>query len=248
MSDDRLDHLHELAEEGAAFAGRARAAEQRASGATASDRTGAVTVTLDDEGRVSGVAVGSGWRRLIGSLALDEAVIEAVRSAGERRFEAWGDAYADPGPAPAAGFDRDEFTRRLQDAVTGSGPMSAEDSQAALRELLALVESIDQGLDEASAALTGALAATWTGRSPDRKVQVTVTGGGDVTAVGYDRQWLLQAHEINIARQTAAAFRAAYEEAGRHGVREIVADSRLGETQVLAQDPVALARRLRLID
>jgi DNA-binding protein YbaB len=286
VSDDRLDHMRALADEGAALAAQARAAEQRASGATATDRSGAVTVTLDDQGRVSGVAVANGWRRLLGSLALDEAVIEAVGAATRRRFEAWGDAYADQAPAPAdfawrrpdgdayadqarvaadsadrddvarrqhspvaaGSVDREDFARRLQEAAGGGGPMSVEDSEVALRELLALVESIDQGLDEVSGALDGALRATYTGRSSDRKVQVTVTGGGDVTAVGYDRQWLLQAHEINIARQTAAAFRAAYLEAGRHGVREIVADSRLGEAQQLAQDPLGLARRLRLTD
>jgi hypothetical protein len=248
VSDDRVDHLRALAEEGAALAGQARAAEQRASGATATDRTGAVTVTLDDEGRVSGVAVAQGWRRLIGSLALDQAVIEAIGAASRRRLETWGEAYADQAPAPAAALDHDAFAQRLQAAASGGGPMSVEDSQVALRELLALVESIDQGLDEVSGALAGALSATHTGRSPDRKVQVTVTGGGDVTAIGYDRQWLLEAHEINVARQTAAAFRAAYQEAGRHGVREMIAGSRLGEAQQLAQDPLALARRLRLTD
>ncbi|MCY1141173.1 hypothetical protein OWR29_24505 [Actinoplanes sp. Pm04-4] len=248
MSDDRLDHMRALADEGAALAAQARAAEQRASGATATDRSGAVTVTLDDQGRVSGVAVANGWRRLLGSLALDEAVIEAVGAATRRRFEAWGDAYAEQAPVAAGSVDREDFARRLQEAAGGGGPMSVEDSEAALRELLALVESIDEGLDEVSGALDGALRATYTGRSSDRKVQVTVTGGGDVTAVGYDRQWLLQAHEVNIARQTAAAFRAAYLEAGRHGVREIIADSRLGEAQQLAQDPLGLARRLRLTD
>ncbi|MBL7258749.1 hypothetical protein [Paractinoplanes lichenicola] len=248
MSDDRLDHLRELAEQGEALARQARTAEERASGATATDAAGAVTITLDGDGRVSGVAVASGWRRLLGSEALSQAVIEAVQAATVRRVEAWGDAYADQTPAESPVIDRDDFARRLQAAADGGGPMSPEDSQAALRELLSLVESIDQGLDQVSAEVGGALAATFTGRSPDRKVQVTVTGGGDVADVTYDRAWLLQAHEINIARQTAAAFRAAYEEAGRHGVQELIGRSKLGEAQALLQDPLGLARRLRLTD
>ncbi|WP_250029446.1 energy transducer TonB [Paractinoplanes maris] len=248
MTDDRLEHLRVLAERGETLAAQARAAGQRASGATGADPAGAVTVTLDEQGRVGEVTVVPGWRRRLGSLALDEAVIEAVRVATRRRFEAWGDAWAGDAPATAPALDRDDFTRRLQAAAGGSGPLSAEDSRAALRELLTLAESIEQGLDQVSGALSGALAATHTGRSPDRKVRVTVTGGGDVTAIAYDRQWLLQAHEINVARQTTAAFRAAYAEADRHGVRELIAESRLSEAQQLAQDPLGLARRLRLTD
>jgi hypothetical protein len=75
---------------------------------------------------------------------------------------------------------------------------------------------------------------------------VTVSGGGDVLEVRYVQAWLLEAHEINIGRQTLAAFRDAYEQAAERGVDRLIAGSSLGEVQRLSQDPFGLARRLRL--
>jgi DNA-binding protein YbaB len=126
--------------------------------------------------------------------------------------------------------------------------MSAEDGRAALLELLAMAEELERGIDEVSARLQSTVDATHTGRSADRHVTVTVTGGGAVTGVRYDRNWLLEAHEINIGRQTLSAFTAAYESAARTGVGQLIAESSLGEVQRAAQDPFGLARRLRLHD
>jgi DNA-binding protein YbaB len=107
---------------------------------------------------------------------------------------------------------------------------------------------VERGLDDVSARLRSTIDATYTGRSTDRHVTVTVTGGGEVTGVRYDRGWLRDAHEINIGRQTMSAFTAAYESAARCGVDRLIADSPLGGVQRMAQDPFGLARRLRLRD
>ena len=219
-----------------------------------SDGTASVSVTLDADGRVAAVTVAAGWQRRVGDDGLADAVLEAVRDAATRRFTAWGDAYGGESksdPAAVSGSakvvsDRNDFQRRLQEAA--SGDMSETDRQAALTELLHLAQAIERGIDEVSERLDGTLSATHRGQSPDRHVTVTVTGAGEVTAVRYDRSWLRQAHEINISRQSTAAFRAAYENAAAQGVQKLIADSSLGEVQRAVQDPYGLARRLRLTD
>jgi DNA-binding protein YbaB len=141
---------------------------------------------------------------------------------------------------------QDRFAERLREAATAR--MSSADGRAALLELLAMAKAVERGLDEVSARLQSTLDATHTGRSADRHVTVTITGGGEVAGVRYDRGWLRDAHEINIGRQTLSAFTAAYAAAARSGVERLIADSSLGEVQRAAEDPFGLARRLRLSD
>jgi DNA-binding protein YbaB len=239
-------------DEGAAIREGARAAaDGGAAGGRGSDSSGAVTVSLDGAGRVAGVQIAAGWRGRVDAGLLGEAVREAVLAAAVARLAAWGESYADegatvPGPAVDGPLGGESFAEQLQQAATAR--MSAEDGRAALLELLAMAEELERGIDEVSARLQSTVDATHTGRSADRHVTVTVTGGGAVTGVRYDRNWLLEAHEINIGRQTLSAFTAAYESAARTGVGQLIAESSLGEVQRAAQDPFGLARRLRLHD
>jgi hypothetical protein len=55
--------------------------------------------------------------------------------------------------------------------------MSDDERRAAQLELLALAEAVERDIDEVSGRLQAALAATYTGQSPDRVVTVTMTGG-----------------------------------------------------------------------
>jgi DNA-binding protein YbaB len=87
------------------------------------------------------------------------------------------------------------------------------------------------------------LNATHVGYSPHREVAVELTGGGEVTVVRFDRRWLRNAHDANLARQITAAFRAAYEKAARNGVQNLIAESPLGSAQWVMQDPFGFARR-----
>jgi DNA-binding protein YbaB len=257
MPDDRLDSLPRLFEEGEALLRDARSAAQVAAD-PGSDATGSVSVRLNAQGQVVGVSVVAGWRRRLGVEGLSEAVVEAVRDAAVRRLTAWGSAYGQdsayrshiatgaPGGAVAerVPLDRDEFQQRLQAAATG--PMSGEDRRAALLELLALAEAIERGIDEVSGKLQATLNATYSGHSPDRHVTVSMTGGGEVSAVRFDRAWLREAHEINVGRQITAAFGVAYQQVAAHGVDKLIADSALGQVQRATQDPIGLARRLRM--
>jgi DNA-binding protein YbaB len=257
VPDDPFDGLAHLVEEGDAIVRDARSAEQ-VSAPPGSDTTGSVSVTLDRQGRVERVSVAAAWRQRLGTEKLPDAVVQAVRDAAIRRLGAWGAMYGDgtpdghaadghPGPGSVSvGAVREDFERRLQ--AVSARPMSGEDRRAALSELLALAEAIERGVDEVSGKLQATLDATYTGQSPDRHVTVTMTGGGDVVAVRFDRAWLRQAHEINVGRQLSAAFRAATENVAAQGVRKLIADSSLGEVHRVTQDPLGLARRLRLTD
>jgi len=263
MPDDRLGSLPRLFEEGEALLRDARSAV-RASADPGSDATGSVSVRLNAQGQVIGVSMAAGWQRRLGVDGLPDAVVEAVRDAAVRRLTAWGSAYGqDPANrsdvatgTPSGGvatgdamedrvpLDRDDFQQRLQAAATG--PMSGEDRRAALLELLALAEAIERGIDEVSGKLQDTLNARYSGHSPDRHVTVSMTGGGEVSAVRCDREWLRGAHELNVGRQITAAFAAANQQVAAHGVDKLIADSPLGQVQRATQDPLGLARRLRL--
>jgi DNA-binding protein YbaB len=249
MPGDPLEGLGRLRDEGAAAREQARAAASAAD-ARGSDNTGAVTVSLNVDGHVAAVQVASDWRRWLDPGALGDAVREAVQAAAVARLAAWGEVYADESADPSGIAAEppvpDTFAEELRVAATAR--MSSEDGRAAVLELLAMAEAVERGLDEVSARLRSTVDATHTGRSTDRHVTVTVTGGGEVTGVRYDSGWLRDAHEINIGRQTLSAFTAAYESAARSGVDRLIADSSLGEVQRAAQDPFGLARRLRLHD
>jgi DNA-binding protein YbaB len=207
-------------------------------------------------GRVSTVTVSAHWQRRVGVEELSGAVVQAVRDASIRRLNAWGATFGEApedrsastvggAPGPVA-LDRDDFQRQLHAAATGS--MSAEDRRAALSELLELAEAIERGIDEVSDKLQATLDAAYVGQSADRHVTVSMTGGGEPTAVRFDRGWLREAHEINIGRQLTAAFTAAYEKVAAQGVQRLIADSSLGEVQRRTQDPFGLAHRLRMTD
>jgi len=255
MPDGSLEALARLVEEGEALARHARTA-QSVSASPGLDPTGSVSVTLDAQGRASRVNVSAGWQRRVGVEGLSGAVVQAVRDASIRRLTAWGTAFGEEpgdrsgttvsGVPDAVALDRDDFQRRLHAAATGG--MSVEDRRAALSELLELAEAIERGIDEVSDKLQATLDAVHAGQSPDRHVTVSMTGGGEPTAVRFDRTWLREAHEINIGRQLTAAFHAAYENVASRGVRKLIADSALGEVQRRTQDPFGLAHRLRMTD
>jgi DNA-binding protein YbaB len=260
MPDDRAAALARLVEQGEAVLRDARAAAEVSSGPGVDD-TESVTVSLDVQGRVAVVGVQTGWRRRLGADGLSQAVLQAVRDASMRRLRAWGEAYGDDGETASshmarstgvsAGLnqmllDRQDFQRRLQAAANAR--MSDADRRAALTVLLGLAQAIERGVDEVSGNLRATLSATHTGRSPNGRVTVTMTGGGEVTGVRLDRSWLHEAHEINIGRQITAAFSAAYEVVAARGVNKLIADSPLGAAQRAMQDPLGLARRLRMTD
>jgi DNA-binding protein YbaB len=242
-----VDRLTRRRHSGQDFAARARSAQRKASTVRGTDTAGVVTVAVDDAGRVDGVAIAADWRQKLPQLRLGPAVVEAIRSAALQRFTAWGEAIADDAVADEeAPTAEPDFAARLQEAATAR--LSGAGGRAALEALMDMALALERSIDDVSDRLAAATAATYTGRSADRSVEVTITGQGEITDVRYDRQWLVQAHEINIARLTLAAFRDAYRAVAEQGPEATLANSTIGELQRLTEDPLALARRLGLRD
>jgi DNA-binding protein YbaB len=235
MFDDQLAALAALRDDGDALLRRTRSAA-RAAGEPGSDSTGSVMVTLNEHGRVATMVVARDWRTHLTNEQLGAAVVAAVRDASMRRVGTWSGTHS---AAAEEGFQN-----RLDSII--SGPLSEAEREAALVVLLEVAESIEQGLDEVCGSLQQTLSTIHTGVSPHREVIVELTGGGDVTAVRFDRCWLRDAHEANLAQQVVAAFETAYELVAAHGVQRLIADSPLGEAQRMMQDPFVFARRFRL--
>ena len=244
MPDDQADALARLVAQGDAIVRETRSAAEVHSD-HGRDETESVTASLDAMGRVAAIEVAVTWRRRLGIAKLSDAVREAVEDASTRRLRAWGAAFGGAQPANKASVE--DFHQRLS-AVTTSRHMSEADREVALTELLAMAQEIERGIDDVSGRLHATLSATHSGRSPDGHVTVVMTGGGELSVVRLDRSWLRDAHEINIGRQTTAAFRAAYKAVAENGPRSLIEDSPLGEVRRATQDPLGLARRLRLTD
>ncbi|MBG0564099.1 YbaB/EbfC family nucleoid-associated protein [Actinoplanes aureus] len=238
MRDERWEALRRLGDDSEALLRTARAAAQ-APAEPGTDASGSVTATLDADGRVTRVAVAADWRRRVDADRLAEAVAEAVRDASMRRLAAWGTVFgSDADGVPAATPDPAESQQRL--------PEPGDDLNAALTGLLELFEAVERGIDEVSEGLRTTLDATHTGRSADGYAGVSLSGGGDVLSVRLDPAWLREAPAADIGRQVVMAFHSAYELVAAHGVQRLIADSALGEVQRAVQDPVGLARRLRI--
>jgi hypothetical protein len=145
MSGDPLEDSGRLLAEATAARQQARGAAAAAN-ARGTDSSGAVTVALDGDGHVAMDQVAAGWRRRVDPDDLGDAVREAVQVAAGMRLAARGEAYADE-PAPSATPPvRDDFAEQLREGATAR--MSSADGRAALRELLAMAEAVEQGLDE----------------------------------------------------------------------------------------------------
>lgn len=251
MDDDPLERLAQLRDRADSLAQKMAAAQVTPEDFTGADATGLVSVQVAGTGQVQRVSVERGWRGQLGAAGLAAAVQEAAAAAAVARLEAWGDAFVEqddspdprPGPAPLS-FETTAY--QLNELATSK--LDGSRRRAALEELLAMAEAVEQGIDQVTTQVQAQLAAEYAGRSQSGHVAVTVTGTGEVVAVRYDARWLAEAHELNIGRETADAFQAAYRRAGERTVADLVAGSPLGEIQALSQDPLGLARRLYLRD
>lgn len=247
MHDDPVAQLAELWDETDVLAQKMEAAARSGQIWTGVDGTGAVSVVVDGDGHVVEVEIRQDWRRRISGEDLATAVREAAEAAALRRFESWGESFAEqqsgpvprPRPMPPLG---DSLAYQLDELATAR--MSGDDGRVALRELLSLLESVEQRVDEASAQLQLRAAAVYTGYNTSRDVSVTINAGGMVSDVSYNRHWLVDTTASTVGRQTVAAFEAAHRQASDDSPEAGL----LGEVRTLRQDPFGLARRLHLRD
>lgn len=216
---------------------------------SAKDDSGAVTVTVDPDGRISSILVSMTWRTSYTTHSLATGVTEAATKAGVARIEQWGATVVEKderptervrGPAP---LDADGLASRLAEAVEQDPSGSVYASMQTMSELLhELVDTIEEVRDE----VREHLAREYTGRSASGHVRATIAGNGTLLDLTFDQSWLDSAHPANIGREATQALHEAYRRAGGEDVETIVARSPLGRLQRLTDDPVALARSMDL--
>jgi DNA-binding protein YbaB len=250
MSDDPVDRLGDLADEADSYAQRIAAAQAAAAAeeVTGSDVTGAVTIDIGPSGVVRAVRVRQDWRQHIGVEELGGAVVEAMQAAITSRLGAFAqildEQESEPDPVPKPRPVSDSFAARFTEVIDRAP--STEAGTAALNELGTLLEEINNSIDEVTAVVEQFAGSTVQGRSRGGHVTATVSTAGAVVGITYDKRWLVNAHEYNIGRETVAAIRAAYEQAGRQTIGDVIAKSRFGQLAALADDPLGLAWRLHL--
>jgi DNA-binding protein YbaB len=215
---------------------------------TAKDDTGTITVTVDEQGRVSAILVSMTWKNSYSEHSLAAGVNDAATAAGVARLEQWGTTLVEADERPsgrvlAPQLDADDLTQRLSEAVDRDRSGSVDASMQVMRDLLhELVESIEEVRDEVREHLTR----EYTGRSASGHVKATIAGNGTLLDLSFDHTWLDSAHPANIGREATQALHEAYRQAGGDDVETIVARSPLGRIQRLSEDPVALARAMGL--
>lgn len=105
---------------------RGSRAFREASGAlgpvTAKDDTGAITVTLDAQGRISAILVSMTWKTSYTAHSLAAGVNAAANAAGVARLEQWGTTLVEADERPsgrvlAPQLDADDLAHRLSEAV-----------------------------------------------------------------------------------------------------------------------------------
>jgi DNA-binding protein YbaB len=251
LSDETVHNLSNLADEADSYAQRLAAAQAAVASeeATGSDESGAVTVTIASSGVVRSIEIGQDWQQHLGVEDLGGAVVEAVQAAMISRLGVFAAALdeeeAKPAPAPKPRQPTGEsFAAKLQEAIAQAP--SPEAGQRALNELGVLLDEIEKGFDEMDALAESFVGATYEGRSRSGHVTATVSSGGALVGVTFDKRWLVNAHEYNISRETVAAIRTAFERAGEHTIQDVIAKSRFGQLAGTFDDPRGFARRLHL--
>jgi len=235
---DRLAGLQAEAQHLASRFACAMAPQQRPTGR---DASGTVAVVLEVRGRVEQVRLSSDWRRRLdehGGLA--RAVTEAVESAQRERFHAFAAGVATNEPiVPPPGFTADA---PLTSFGHGEGP-AGNDAQRAMREMLTLIESAQEQLDDAINATRDHLRRSYAGQDSGRHITVQVSGSGEFRQVEADEKFLRRAPDDYVDRALNDAFADAYRTADAASAEATPGDA-LRELKALTDNPDEMLRRL----
>ncbi|MEV8504583.1 hypothetical protein AB0368_07085 [Actinoplanes sp. NPDC051475] len=210
------------------------------------DESGLIRAEVDHANALQRLEIGARWWQSIGPDALAGAVQHAYDAACQDRLQAWAERTearsgpdsppspapdplrgAGPGRRPAPGWEEqaDELRRTL-DAL--------RQARAELRQLRQTVE--DQARQET------------VGRDPRERVTVTVAGGR-MTACQFSRRWLNeQPTGQAVADGVRDALHQAYSAVAQQSAAAMATMPALAAARAAAADPVAMFRRLGIID
>jgi DNA-binding protein YbaB len=225
-----------------------KAAAATAGPSTASDESGAATVTITEEGHLKDVRIQTDWTSRVAPEALGGAVLAAWSAAGIARLEAWGASLAEdmdaapPQLRPLPPMS-ESLSARFAEVVGRGG--SPDETRALLEQMAELLREVKASIGEARDDLATLQRAEVTGRSPNGYVEVVLSAIAELKDVRYSEAWLTRAHPTNIGRETTLAYQDALRAVAHRGVEAAVASTRLGQLQALVNDPEAFARRLR---
>ncbi|GAB2762748.1 hypothetical protein GCM10027020_13740 [Nocardioides salsibiostraticola] len=216
--------------------------------ATATHPNKQVTVSVDPDGVLLDVVIGTHWSLELDGDELAAAILETYAAAGQQRLEAWGTSVAEAmdQPAPPARPmppTHESLSSRLEDLV--SEDSFRENSDASLEALASLLQAAVDDVDQVTRAVEDQARASHEGVA--RGATVTVSGGGVLHHISLDPAWAQATVATSLSQYVMKAYRAALAQTQGSTAHDIVANSNLGTIQRLANDPRALAEHLRLL-
>jgi hypothetical protein len=239
IGDTDLSHLAAVERSLADLAGRLTAAVHAADGATGADAAGAVGVALDASGRVSGVTLTQGWRRLVGAAGLTGAVQEAGRAAGAEFARRLDDATA-AGPTPVGALTPKPPVPPASAAAgtptvsprSDTGLTSLRDVIDAVGELRTQLTDLQNFGDAGDRGVAG--------RDPAGRVEVLVAQDV-VQQITLIDDWWAGASDKAVSLALTQAIRAAYAASDQVGARGILNGRTYRELSGVLSDPQRLS-------
>ena len=216
---DGLDHAAQILK-------TARASRQPA---TATHPNQQVTVSVDPDGVLLDVAIGTHWSLELDGDELAVAIMETYAATGQQGVEARGASVAEAIDQP--------------DLV--SEESFRENSDVSLEALATLLQAAVDDVDQVAQAVEAQARTTHEGVA--RGATVTVSGGGVLHQISLDPDWARATVATSLSLYVMKAYRAALAQTQGTTAHDIVANSNLGAIQRLANDPRELAERLRLL-
>lgn len=246
---DPSDDFGQLFEDVSVAAGRYGAAQEQIAPVTAKDGHGAVSVTLDPHGRISGIAVGPTWRDHYSADSFGAAVAEAAAVAATTRAQQWGELVVEEQDRPPARAPLPPLHETLAGQLTEAARnQPSERAGGTMRALHDLISEMTAAIDDVTAQVRDQMAREYTGSSGSGHAKATLLGNGTLQRLELDRLWAEQAHATNVGRESLQAVQDAYRRLGDDDAVSIVERSPIGRMRRLTEDPVALAREVGLRD
>ena len=220
-------------------------AHERMEVASGKDRSGEILVRARPDGTVEDVVIGSAWMRHVAPDELGATIMDAYTDATTQVLNTWGQAVVEEADRPALRPMPDvgsSLHARL-DELTDPAVVS-ERSEEVLTRLADYLAEVNEEIDGLTAEAESVAAAVSVGVS--RGVEVSVNGMGTLVDVRVEPVKAAGTNGAGIARDVMRAYKDAVRQARTRTVDDVIAASKIGELQRLADDPRALAERFGL--